>query len=156
MSNRRKKVAVTGGFDPFHDGHLDHVVKAMQLGDHLIVIVARDSQLITKKGYYYIPFEARKTIVSLVIKGLLGEYRCTSFEVVENIDPGITSSETIRTYRPDILAKGGDRTADNMPLDEITVCNEIDCQVVYGVGDLLNSSSRIGSASSNTHRPKDG
>ncbi|MFC2071764.1 adenylyltransferase/cytidyltransferase family protein [Chloroflexota bacterium] len=146
MFGNRKKVreAVTRGFDPFHDGHLDHITKAMQLGDHLIVIIARDNQLIAKKGYYNIPFEARKRIVSLILKGLLGEYQCNSFKVVENIDHGITSSETIRAIKPDILAKGGDRTPDNMPLDEIKVCKEIGCQVVYGVGDLLNSSSKIG------------
>lgn len=137
------KVAVAGGWDPLHDGHLDHIEKAMQLGDHIIAIVDSDENLIKKRGYRNIPCEARMRIITLVLKGLLGEYRCRSFEVIKNIDKDLTSTETLKLVKPDIFAKGGDRTPDTMPEGEIRACAEIGCKIVYGIGDLLNASSKM-------------
>lgn len=39
------KVMVFGAFDPLHGGHLNFFSQAKKLGDHLIVVVARDSNI---------------------------------------------------------------------------------------------------------------
>ncbi len=127
------KVAIAGGFDPIHKGHIDHIRKASELGE-LTVIIATDEQLIRKKGYRLLPFEDRIVVVSNI---------CGVVHAIPSIDTDGTVSETLRMIKPNIFAKGGDRTPDNMPQNELAVCAEIGCDVVYGVGDLLNSSSRI-------------
>ena len=52
-----KKVAVSGGFDPLHSVHLDHMIEARRLGDWLIVIVNTDEFLsyksLEKEGYFH-------------------------------------------------------------------------------------------------------
>ena len=136
------KVAICGKFDPIHDGHIDHIIKASKLGDYLIVITHSDDIVAktSKKGICYIPLQARK----LILEGLLLVLNIDGEVVVaEPLDDDGTVKNTIRKLKPDVLAKGGDRTHSNMPTSELVACAEIGCDVVYGVGDLLNSSSRI-------------
>jgi cytidyltransferase-like protein len=118
-------VAVSGGFDPLHVGHLRSIQEAGKLGDKLMVILTRDEQLIEKKGYCFMPYEERKEI----LEGVEG-----IDIVVPNVDAGITSNESLEYYHPDIFAKGGDRTEDNMPEIEKEICAKIGCRIVYGVG----------------------
>lgn len=131
---KKIKVAIAGGFDPLHKGHLHHIKKARELGDTLIVILGTDEMLINKKGYAFMNLENRLQIVSS-IKGV--------DEVVIAVDTDGSCAETLRELKPDIFAKGGDRTPDNMNLKEIEVCQNIGCKIIYGVGDLLDSSSTI-------------
>jgi len=127
-------VCVSGGFDPFHVGHLDHFREARNLGDRLMVILTRDDQLIRKKGYCFMPYEERKDILESIV-GV--------DEVVPNVDHDITSNESLEHYRPQRFAKGGDRTQGNMPEAEIIVCQKIGCEIVYGVEGRVRSSSQM-------------
>jgi cytidyltransferase-like protein len=128
-------VAVSGGFDPVHIGHIRSFREAKKLGDKLLIILTRDDQLIRKKGYYFMPFEERKEILER-IEGV--------DRVVSNVDDDITSNESLEYYRPDVFAKGGDRTEDNMPEIEKDICTKIGCKIVYGVGgDKIQSSSSL-------------
>jgi len=134
------RVAICGKFDPIHDGHIDHIRKASKLGDYLIIITHVDDIVAktSKKGVCSIPLETRKLLLEglLMVLGINGE-------VVVSVDTDGTVTETLREIRPDILAKGGDRIITNMPGNEVSACEEIGCEIVYGVGDLLNSSSDI-------------
>lgn len=128
------RVAVAGGFDPLHIGHLRHFQKAKTLGDYLIVLVSNDEDMIRKKGYCFMPLEDRMKI--------LKELRCVD-EVIATVDNDGTQAETLKLVKPDIFAKGGDRIPDNMPQNEIEVCEEVDCKIVYGVGSQLRESSKL-------------
>jgi len=116
MSRRYDKkivVAVSGGFDPINGkGHITHIREARKLGDALVLILSRDDQLIAKgnkpNGTFYPSYSERLIIMS--------EMRSVD-KVVMNIDPDGTCAETLRMVRPQIFAKGGDRTPDNMPLN---------------------------------------
>lgn len=70
--------------------------------------------------------------------------RCVD-EVVASIDQDETVAETLRLVKPDKFAKGGDRSPDKVPIPakEVEVCNEIGCEIVYGVGEQLESSSEL-------------
>ena len=131
-------VAVSGGFDPLNGrGHATHIREARKLGDRLVVILSRDDQLVAKgnkpDGTFYPSFEDRKAILELVAD-----------EVVANVDKDLTSTESLRMVRPNIFAKGGDRTPGNMPESELRVCEEIGCAIVYGVGEpKVTSSSEL-------------
>jgi len=149
MGKRQSKkdgvvVAVSGGFDPIHPGHLTYIEEAKKLGDYLLVILTRDDQLIEKdrlaghkKNRRPIPYDVRKATIEWGLNG--------RGEVVENIDKDITSCESLRKYHPNIFAKGGDSWAlDNLP--EKAVCDELGIKIVFGVGgyDKPYSSSKLG------------
>jgi D-beta-D-heptose 7-phosphate kinase/D-beta-D-heptose 1-phosphate adenosyltransferase len=137
MLNKKSKkvvVATSGGFDPLHEGHIRLFKEAKQLGDVLVVMLNSDEQLTKKKGKtFYLSQQERKEIIE-------------SIRYVDKviIDPGkeVTCEEALRLIKPDILAKGGDRTPGNMAEIEINVCKELGCKIVYGVGgDKIQSSS---------------
>ncbi len=48
ISREESVVAVSGGFDPVHPGHLAYIKEALKLGTHLLVILTRDEQLVEK------------------------------------------------------------------------------------------------------------
>ena len=104
----------------------------------MIVLVSNDQDMIRKKGKCNIPLASRMEIVELILKGL-------GFpgEVIETIDKDGTQAETLRMVRPDKFVKGGDRTPDNMPQNELDACQEIGCKIVYGVGEQLNRSCKM-------------
>lgn len=129
------KVAVAGHFDPIHDGHLDHIEKAKRFGDYLVVIVGTEAQAIEKKGWWWLTLEGKKRLL-MAFKGLVDE-------VVVNIDTDGTCAETLRMIKPDIFVKGGDRVESKMPQKELDICKKIGCSIIYGIGDLLNTSSGL-------------
>lgn len=117
-------VAVSGGFDPLHRGHLEHLKMARQLGDRLIVLLNSDEWLMRKKGYVFMPFEDRKAI----IEGL----SCVD-SVFPVVDKGDTVVETLGILKPDVFAKGGDRDMMNMPEAELELCRTHAIEVVFHV-----------------------
>ena len=59
-------VAVSGGFDPVHIGHVRMFKEAKALGDRLVVILNNDNWLIKKKGFVFMPQEERKEIIEAI------------------------------------------------------------------------------------------
>ena|SRR3989344_4871619 len=57
--NKKRKivVAVSGGFDPIHVGHVRLFRKAKKFGDELVVILNNDNWLQKKKGFMFSPQE---------------------------------------------------------------------------------------------------
>ena len=128
------KVAVAGNFYPLHDGHIDHLEKASKLGDYLVAIIGPDSYLEMKGKPILLSLEARIKILKAI--------RWVN-DVVVAIDEDGTVAKTLKCLRPTFYAKGGDRTPDNMPQNEIEACEEIGCRIIYGIGEKLNSSSDL-------------
>ena len=128
-------VCVAGAFDPVHIGHLHHLRAAKSLGDRLVVLLNPDCDMISKKGFAFLPFAERREI--------LREMRCVD-EVVEITDGDGTCAQTLAKVRPHIFAKGGDRTETNMPPGELEVCENLHIKIVYGVGGgKVQSSSEL-------------
>lgn len=140
-------VVVSGGFDPIHSGHLDHINKAKELGGNLLVIVQNEENLIRKKGFYFMESTERLNIV----KNL-----SAVDEIMLNLDDDMTSIkslEKVREFYPDkeiVFAKGGDRFAHEIP--ESKICKELNIKIVDGVGGHLNSSSGLIKRIVNLHK----
>jgi len=134
MQSWRLLVALT---DPIHEGHLDHILKASKLGNYLIIITHPCDILIDKKGYCLQSYKIRATILEAIM-----QYYDIHGRVVMSIDIDGTVAKTLEKLQPDIFAKGGDRDANNMPQNELEVCNECGIEIIYGQGDLLGSSSK--------------
>ena len=125
-------IAVSGGFDPIHKGHVQMIREAAQYGN-VIVFLNSDDWLIRKKGYKFMSFEERAFIAGS-IKGVT---------VVSNVDDSDGSvCEALRRFRPDYFANGGDRHETNTP--EMKVCEELGIQMLWNVGGgKIQSSSDL-------------
>jgi cytidyltransferase-like protein len=126
---RKKKivVAVSGGFDPIHIGHVRMFERAKALGDELVVILNNDNWLKKKKGFSFMPEKERKE----VIEALRSVDRVVITKHKPN-DPDTSVSRELRAIKPDIFANGGDRKFDNIP--EVAVCKAIGCDMVFNIG----------------------
>lgn len=136
MKTKNITVAVSGGFDPIHIGHVRMIQEAKKLGDKLVVIMNNDNWLKKKKGYAFMSENERKEILE-AIRGV-DEVFVTEHEEDTS---DISICDALRKVKPDIFAKGGDRHIGNIP--EVSVCEEINCKIVsdIGTGGKVQSSS---------------
>lgn len=136
MKKRNKKpiiVAVSGGFDPLHIGHIRMFDKAKKLGDKLVLILNSDRFLMRKKGYIFMKFKERKEIIENI--------RSVD-KVVPCIDKDQSICKTLEKLKPDIFANGGDRKLSNIP--EKRICKKLGIKMVFNVGGgKIQSSSRL-------------
>ncbi len=130
--NSKKKsitVAVSGGYDPIHIGHIRLFKEAKKLGDKLVVILNNDHWLMKKKGYVFMPQKERKELIEAL--AVVDEVILTTHPK----DPkDMSVAKELRKLKPDIFANGGDRPQKTLPVREIEVCKRIHCKMVYGVG----------------------
>lgn len=131
MSNQ-KTIAVSGGFDPVHIGHVRMIQEAAEHGD-VWVIINSDSWLLRKKGYIFMPWEERAEIMS-AIKGV------TKVSRVQDGDG--TVCEALQRLQPDAFANGGDRKTSNTP--EMDICEQLGIELLWNIGGgKIQSSSEL-------------
>lgn len=126
---RKVVVAVSGGFDPVHIGHVRMFEKAKKLGDVLVVILNNDNWLHDKKGFSFMPERERKELIE-------------AFEVVDRVvltdhkkgDSDRSVCRTLKKLKPDIFANGGDRKPDGDPVPEVELCGNLGIKMVYNIG----------------------
>ena len=97
----RKKVIVGGTFDIIHPGHIVFLREAAKLGD-LVVIVARDNNVVKFKGKKPINDEEHRLFVISNIKGV---YKARLGDLNDIIKPIIEE-------KPDIIFLGPDQKVD--------------------------------------------
>lgn len=136
--NKPITVAVSGGFDPIHAGHVRLFQEAKRLGDKLVVILNNDNWLKKKKGYVFMREDERKEVIAAlaaVDEVIISGHESDSEDMSVNTE--------LKRLHPDIFANGGDRTIGNIP--EVAVCKEMKCEVVFGVGrgGKIQSSSQL-------------
>jgi len=125
-------IAVSGGFDPVHVGHVRMIQEAAKLGD-VLVIANSDEWLVRKKGYSFMSFAERAEILS-AFKGVV--------KVVKATDDDGTVCQTLYDHKIDIFANGGDRKSDNVP--EVAVCTKLGIDMVWNIGGgKIQSSSEL-------------
>ena len=138
MKNKRF-VAVSGGFDPIHVGHLNYLREAKEFATSkkckLMVILDSQEYLVRKgKGHPFYPtYEEREELVKAI-------------KYVDLVVPQIGASTALSLdyYKPMIFAKGGDRaSAKDLPTEEVEVCKRNNIEIIFGVGgfDKPQSSS---------------
>lgn len=126
-NNKVKWVAVSGGFDPLHIGHVRMFKKARMLGDKLVVILNNDNWLHAKKGFAFMPEKERKEVIE-------------AFPFVDRVvltshkkkDSDMSVARELTLLKPAIFANGGDRKKENTPED--SVCVNLGIVRKYGVG----------------------
>ncbi len=131
-------VAVSGGFDPIHIGHVRLFKEAKKLGDTLVVILNNDNWLRKKKGYSFLPVFERKEIIEAI--------KWVDKVVISYHQPNtkdISVCKELKRLKPNIFANGGDRFKDNIP--EVAACININCKIVFNIGQggKIRSSSAL-------------
>lgn len=128
-------VAISGGFDPVHIGHIELMKAARALGDRLVVILNNDNWLKKKKGFVFMNERERAAILAAI--------RYVD-EVIITKHPEHPRDMSICTelgaLRPDIFANGGDRNqqdANNKSSSfnpEQALCQRLGIEMVFHVG----------------------
>lgn len=126
-AKKKRVVAVSGGFDPIHIGHVRMFKEAKALGDHLVVILNNDNWLHAKKGFAFMPQEERKEIIEAI--HCVDEVIITS-HTVEDMDRSVCRE--LEKARPHIFANGGDRTDKNTP--ESALCEKLGIKMAFSIG----------------------
>jgi len=128
-----KIVAVSGGFDPVHIGHIRMFRDAAKLGK-LAVILNTDDFLLRKKGYVFMPLDERKEIIESI------RY---VYSTVVSIDEDDSVCKTLEMLKPDVFANGGDR-ASRSGIRETEICRKLGIEMVFGIGgNKVQSSSEL-------------
>lgn len=128
LGKKERIVAVSGGFDPLHIGHVRMFKAGRALGDKLVVIVNNDRWLETKKGYVFMPQKERAELISalpFVDKVVLTEHKKN--------DSDMSVSRTLAKLKPDIFANGGDRRKIS-DIPEAAVCRKFGIRMKFNVG----------------------
>jgi cytidyltransferase-like protein len=143
MRNKKNKkakkiVAVSGGFDPLHIGHIRYMQEAKKLGDKLVVILNNDNWFDVKGKPVFMSHKERKEIIEA-----LG---CVDEVIISSHKKGtkdISICKELKKIKPHIFANGGDRFADNIP--EFKLCNDLGIKMVFNVGKggKIKSSSEL-------------
>ncbi|MBT5807978.1 adenylyltransferase/cytidyltransferase family protein [Candidatus Uhrbacteria bacterium] len=123
----KKIIAISGGFDPIHVGHVRMIQEAAALGDELVVIINNDNWLQKKKGHAFMPQEQRVEI----IEAMAGVTRV----VLTGHEPeceDMSVCDALREVKPHVFANGGDRFADNIP--EAVLARELGIETIFNIG----------------------
>ncbi len=124
-----KVVAVSGGFDPVHIGHVHLFRDARALGDKLLVILNDDDWLMRKKGYVFMPAVERKE--------LLEHIRWVDEVVIREPKETYDVAHMLEKLDVHIFANGGaDRSNEGeIPSPETVVCTDRGIEMVFNIGD---------------------
>lgn len=141
-SNTRTYYIVSGGYDPVHEGHIANILESATESDGVIALINSDEWLCRKKGKNFMNYHTRSTVIG-AIKGVIDTL---SFDDSDN--SACDGLRQVRQKYPNarlVFAKGGDRTADNIP--EIDVCRELNIEIKYNVGARLSGEVKPNSSS---------
>ncbi len=143
---KQKVIAVSGGFDPLHIGHVRLIKEAKRMADKLVVILNNDNWLRKKKGSEFMRERDRKEIL----------------EAIEGVDEVIITRhpknpkymsvhKELLFLRPDIFANGGDRNEKDASdpkssqYKDAEICRKLGIKIVFNVGNggKIRSSSEL-------------
>ncbi len=129
-------VAVSGGFDPVHIGHIRLLQAAKKLGHKLVVILNNDNWLKKKKGFVFMDEKERKAVLEAI--RWVDEVVLTSHP--ENSQDMSVCAE-LGKVKPDIFCQGGDRNKSNIPPCEVELQKKLGFKIVDNVGGKKAQSS---------------
>ncbi|MBI4049413.1 MAG: adenylyltransferase/cytidyltransferase family protein [Candidatus Doudnabacteria bacterium] len=151
MQEQMKKtvVAVSGGFDPLHPGHVRMFHDAKKLGDELVVILNNDNWLYKKKGYVFMNERERKEVIKAI--KYVDQVVITNHPKDPKDAKAMGVSKELKELKPDIFANGGDRdekNAANLNSSlhwDIKTCAGLGIKMVFNVGHggKIQSSSAL-------------
>lgn len=125
-----KRVMAQGTFDVLHPGHIHYLESSAELGDELIVVVARDSRVSDRKDLVFSEEERREILESL-----------------EAVDQAFLGSEgdiysTVEEVDPDMITLGYDQEHSEEEVRELAedaTGHEVEVKRISGKSDYASS-----------------
>ena len=144
-TGRGKIVAVSGGFDPLHIGHVRMFQEAKKLGDELVVILNNDNWFGIKGRHLFMAEKERKEIIEAlksVDRVIISKHK-SSKKVFDRNTEEYSICRELEELKPHIFANGGDRFADDIP--EFKLCKKLGIKMIFNVGSggKVRSSSEL-------------
>jgi cytidyltransferase-like protein len=138
MEKIKTLVIASGYFNPIHKGHVEYLNRSKSIGDFLFVIVNNDYQRELKGSKEFQSQDERKFIV-----GNLKSVDDTMISIDKNREVGNTIKliylEIKDKFDKIIFTNGGDQTTASEY--EKRICDELGIEMVFGLGDKIQSSS---------------
>ena len=143
-----KVILISGGFDPVHKGHIECIQNARELADEVWIGLNSERWLRNKKGKSFMS-ERERAFVMDNIKGvdwvyIMNPKEHTDTTAVDFIDASRQRyMREIGKWEDGVMAfgNGGDRVAGGVPPVEEDVCKGYGIDLVWGLGDKVQSSS---------------
>src|SRR3989338_1572606 len=129
-------VAVSGGFDPIHVGHVRLFAEAKKLGDELVVILNNDNWLHKKKRHVFMPEAERKEIIGALKP--VDRVVLTKHSKNPKTPHEMSVSRELEELKPDIFANGGDRDEKNASDPDSSLYADIETCKTYGIKMIFN------------------
>ena len=128
-----RKVMAQGTFDILHPGHLHYFKQSKKLGDHLTVVISRDSRVKEKKNLYFSEYE-----------------RLEMVEAIKHVDEAVLGSEgdiyqTVEEIDPDIITLGYDQEHEKVDVKEMAekaISHEVEVFRISGKKSYSSSEIR--------------
>lgn len=139
VKKKNKRVAISGGFDPVHIGHIRLIKEAKKLGGELVIILNNDNWLMKKKGFVFMNQKERKEI----LEAISGVDKVVLTSHPKNPSDMSVSLELAK-INPTIFANGGDRKKES-DIPETILCKEKGITLLFNVGKggKIQSSSNL-------------
>jgi cytidyltransferase-like protein len=140
MEKTKTLVICSGYFNPIHKGHIEYLKRSKELGDFLYVIVNNDYQREMKGSRPFMEADERKLIVE-------------SLGFVDRAMVAIDEEKTVnrsikwimmnigKEFNRYIFANGGDQNRNTV--GETKLCEELGIELADGLGDKIQSSSKL-------------
>ena len=130
---KKKTIALSGGFDPLHIGHIQLFKDAAEYGD-VVVILNSDEWLARRRGYCFMPFVQRKYLLEQIpyIKSVMP---------VKDMDGTICTA--LKNLKPNFFGNGGSRKKTNIPDAEKSICDSLDITMIWNLGESAMQNHHI-------------
>lgn len=115
----KKTVMAFGTFDHFHAGHEDYLKQAAQLGDELIVVVARDKTAKNIRGFA--PDHSEKTRLKNV-----QQCQHVTKAILGNVED---KYQVIRKHKPNVIALGYDQMVFTHQLKHLLIKEQLNTEI---------------------------
>jgi cytidyltransferase-like protein len=148
QKKKYKVMLMSGGFDPVHRGHIECIQRGLELADEVWIGLNNEQWLRNKKGKSFMSEDERSYIMKH-IKGVTWTYVMNPKDKTD-----ISATDFIEQSRLHWLkmgndwekgtfafGNGGDRVSGGVPPIEEDICNQLGIDLVWGLGDKVQSSS---------------
>ncbi len=137
MEKKDTVVAVSGAFDPIHEGHIVLLKEAAKLG-RVIVILKGNQRLKRKKGTFLMDEKARMDI----LRSIRYVHEVIIYDTPEPYHHN-DFSQALRDIRPDVYAAGADKKTTDDLKEVVDTCRQLGITILYEVGGHKISSSSV-------------
>lgn len=134
--SQQRVVAVAGGFDPIHIGHVRLLQEAKKLGDKLVVIINNDNWLLAKKGHSFMSEDDRKEMIEA--------FMCVDRAIIsfhEECPQDMSVKSELRALMPAIFAT--DKHYYNRNIAEYELCSELGITTEFIAGDKKHPANTV-------------